>query len=154
MQLTAPFAPKKQYFDSVGVIWRRLLFLKLHYNVNVFNSKKRPKLAKISPMSDFMVNRSYFFIFVTWISLIICLNFGWYSRKWWQKKLKLWWYSWNAKKNETTWCPTWATGGFNLFYFCLPWNHQSFNFSATIFVKPPKIQTIINETRSQWTVSY
>ena len=32
---------------------------------NVFNIKKRTKLAKISPMSDFMVNRSYFFIFVT-----------------------------------------------------------------------------------------
>ena len=79
--------------------WRRILLLKSHYSVNVFNIKKRPKLAKISPMSDFMVNRSYFFIFVTWISLIICLNFVWYSRKWWQKKLKLWWYSWKAKKN-------------------------------------------------------
>ena len=146
--------------------WRRILLLKSHYSVNVFNIKKRPKLAKISPMSDFMVNRSYFFIFVTWISLIICLNFGWYSRKWWQKKLKLWWYSWKAKKK-------WnhrggirrggrssalraddparrnPLGGFNLFYFCLPWNHQSFNFSAHIFVKPPKIPIIINETRSQ-----
>ena len=40
MQLTAPFAPKKQYFDSVGVNWRRLLFLKSNYNVKVFNCKK------------------------------------------------------------------------------------------------------------------
>ena len=45
--------------------------------------------------------------------------------------------------------PTWAPGGFNLFYFCFSWNHQSFNFSATIFVKPPKIKKKINETRSQ-----
>ena len=63
-----------------------------------------------SPMLDFMVNHSYFFIFVTWISLIFFYNFEWYSRKWWQKKLKLWWYSWKAKKEkiETTWCPGWA----------------------------------------------
>ena len=51
-------------------------------------------------MLDFMVNHSYFFIFVTWISLIIFFNFWWYSRKCWQKKLKLWWYSWNAKKKN------------------------------------------------------
>ena len=127
-------------------------------------------MSQISPMLDFMVNHSYFFIFVTWISLIFFYNFGWYSRKWWQKKLKLWWYSWKAKKKNwnhlvprlgsrasAPHCragrrpesPTWAPGGFNLFYFCFSWNHQSFNFSDTIFVKPPKIKRKINETRSQ-----
>ena len=132
--------------------WRRILLLKSHYSVNVFNIKKRPKLAKISPMSDFMVNRSYFFIFVTWISLIICLNFGWYSRKWWQKKLKLWWYSRADDPGPPRRNPP---GGFNLFYFCLPWNHQSFKFSANTLVIPLKIQLIIDETRSQkkWVVS-
>ena len=139
---------------------------------------KEIKICPKSPMLDFMVNHSYFFIFVTWISLIFFYNFGWYSRKWWQKKLKLWWYSWKAKKKNWNHLvprlgsrasaprcragrrpesPTWAPGGFNLFYFCFSWNHQSFNFSATIFVKPPKIKKKINETRSQkkkWVVSY
>ena len=110
-----------------------------------------------------------FFYFCDLDFIDYCFNFGWYSRKWWQKKLKLWWYSWKAKKKlkppgaqagpsslrfglrpkRRPEGPAWAPSGFNLFYFCLPWNHQSFNFSATIFVKPPKIQTIINETRSQ-----
>ena len=67
---------------------------------NVFNIKKRTKLAKISPMSDFMVNRSYFFYFCDLDFIDYCLNFSWYSRKWWQKKLKLWWYSWKAKKKN------------------------------------------------------
>ena len=53
-----------------------------------------------------------FFYFCDLVFMDYCLNFGWYSRKWWQKKLKLWWYSWKAKKKiETTWCPGWALFG-------------------------------------------
>ena len=115
--------------------WRRILLLKSHYSVNVFNIKKRPKLAKISPMSDFMVNRSYFFIFVTWISLIICLNFGWYSRKWWQKKLKLWWYSWNAKqRGAEAREPNLGTRWFQFFFLLFMNTTKVSIFSAIIFV--------------------
>ena len=130
-----------------------------------------------SPMLDFMVNHSYFFIFMTWISLIIIGILGGIHenvvRKNWnfggihgrqKKKLKppgaqagpsgL---RFGLRPKRRPEGPAWAPGGFNLFYFCLPWNHQSFNFSATIFVKPPKIKKKINETRSQkkkWVVSY
>ena len=109
------------------------------------------KFCPKSPMLDFMVNRSYFFIFVTWYSWIIVWILGGIHENGDSKKLKLWWYSWKTKKKAPTTGrrdeippeaekgPAWAPGGFNLFYFCLPWNHQSFNFSAHIFVKPPKI---------------
>ena len=61
-------------------------------------------------MLDFMVNHPFFF-FCDLVFMDYCFNFGWYSQKCWQKNLKLWWYSWNAKKKiETTWCLGWARG--------------------------------------------
>ena len=62
-----------------------------------------------SPMLDFMVNHSYFFIFMTWISLIIIGILGGIHENVVRK-------NWNfggihgrqKKKIETTWCPGWA----------------------------------------------
>ena len=89
--------------------WRRLLLLKSHYSVNVFNTKKRPKLGQNITNVRFHDKPLIFFYFCDLDFIDYCLNFRWYSRKWWQKKLKLWWYSWKAKKKiETTWCPGWA----------------------------------------------
>ena len=42
--------------------------------------------------------------------------------------------------------PAWALGGFNLFYFCLPWIPPKFQFFLPTFSWIlPKIQMIINE---------
>ena len=59
-----------------------------------------------SPMLDFMVNHSYFFIFVTWISLIIIWIFGGIHENVGRKNLNFGGtHGRQKKKIETTWCP-------------------------------------------------
>ena len=91
--------------------WRRILLLKSHYSVNVFNTKKRRKLGQNITKAGFQYEPRIIFYFCDLDFIDYYLNFWWYSRKCGQKKFKLWWYSWKAKKKiETTWCPGWALG--------------------------------------------
>ena len=53
-------------------------------------------LSKITNVG-FLGKPVIFFYFCD-LDFIDYLNFGWYSQKCWQNKIKLWWYSWKAKK--------------------------------------------------------
>ena len=69
------------------------------------------KFCPKSPMLDFMVNHSYFFILVTWISLIIIWIFGGIHENVTRKNRNFGGIHGRQKKKiETTWRPGWALG--------------------------------------------
>ena len=104
------------------------------------------KFCPKSPMLDFMVNRSYFFIFVTWYSwIIVWILVGIHEngdRKNWSADDR------PPRRNppRRRKGPSLGTRWFNFFFFCLPWIPPKFQFFLSPFSWiPPKIQTIIHE---------
>ena len=94
------------------------------------------KFCPKSPMLDFMVNHSYFFILVTWISLIIIWIFGGIHENVTRKNRNFGGIHGRQKKKiETTWYPGWALFGVGGISSRRP----------VVGAKPPKIQTIIHE---------
>ena len=105
--------------------WRRLLLLKSYYSVNVFNTKKRPKLGQNITNVGFHDKPLIFFYFCDLDFIDYCLNFG-------------------CGRNGGSR----AQPGHQvvpIFYFCLPWIPPKFQFFLPPFSWiPPKIPTIIN----------
>ena len=69
-------------------------------HLNILVSKRGYNFVEKITNVGFHGKPFIFFYFCDLVFMDYFFNFGWYSRKCWQKNLKLWWYSWNAKKKK------------------------------------------------------
>ena len=105
-------------------------------------------LSKISPNKDFNENRSYFCYFLSWISSIF-LNFDGIHDFCARKLENLGWYSWNAKNQKNIDTHLVPRLEFNIFDFCISWNHPRFQVFLQKNREATKIYKKINETSTK-----
>ena len=125
--------------------WKTALFS--FHEITILQMRKSQKI-RLLHQSKISMKTAYFLILrpgfhdylVTFggvHEILLLETHGWYSLNLVKK--------WNLSGVRAPLGPTlrpsgtaWAPGGFNLLYFCRPWNHQSWNFLPTFSWKQTK----------------